>query len=352
MRNSPEIILLPINEAKPYPNHARVHNHRQLAKLEKLLREYGQIMPIAVDKYNGIVDGHAVHRVLKKLGYEEIKAVKIDRDPTEIKTLRLAFNRLPQDTCWDDERLRSELKELLELGFDTELTCFDAIEIDTVLSIDVASGGVIEGEEEELLEPETTPPTTRPGDTWSLGPHKIGCCDARNSDRLCELIGPAPATTVFTDPRYNRIDGKVAGLGRTKHADFAMASSEMDREEFVAFLTASIAALMPKLADGAILYICMDWRHVRELLDAASRHQLELKNLCVWVKSNASVGSFYRPQHELVFVFKHGSGAHQNNFGLAGQHRSRSNVWHYKGVNAFGKDRMKLLGAFRRLSLS
>jgi DNA modification methylase len=124
-----------------------------------------------------------------------------------------------------------------------------------------------------------------------------------------------------------------------------MASGEMSRKEFVAFLIAFIAAPKPSLADGAILFVCMDWRHAGELLEAADQQELEFKNLCVWVKSNAGMGSFYRSQHELVFVFKSGQGPHQNNFGLGKHGRTRSNVWQYRGINAFGKDRTELLGA-------
>jgi DNA modification methylase len=123
-----------------------------------------------------------------------------------------------------------------------------------------------------------------------------------------------------------------------------MASGEMSREEFVVFLIASIEALKPSLADGAMLFVCMDWRHAGELLEAAVQQQLEYKNLCVWVKSNAGMGSFYRSQHELVFVFKFGQGPHQNNFGLGKHGRSRSNVWQYRGVNVFGRDRTELMG--------
>ena len=146
--------------------------------------------------------------------------------------------------------------------------------------------------------------------------------------------------------RYNvRIDGHVSGLGRTQHAEFAMASGEMTREQFTAFLGETLAALLPLLADGAIVFVAMDWRHIEELTTAGNRCGLVLKNLCVWVKTNAGMGTFYRSQHELIFVFKHGQGAHQNNFELGQHGRARSNVWRYAGVNTFGKNRMDLLGA-------
>jgi DNA modification methylase len=151
---------------------------------------------------------------------------------------------------------------------------------------------------------------------------------------------------VFTDPPYNvKIDGFVSGLGQTRHAEFAMASGEMTREAFTTFLADFIAALLPSLANGAVLFICMDWRHMRELINAGERHGLQLKNLCVWSKTNAGMGSLYRSKHELVFVFKHDPRSHQNNVELGRYGRNRSNVWEYAGVNVFGKDRMELLGS-------
>ena len=150
---------------------------------------------------------------------------------------------------------------------------------------------------------------------------------------------------VFTDPPYNvKINGNVSGLGKTRHREFAMASGEMTPKEFTAFLLRAITAILPSLENGGILFVCMDWRHLRELLDAGDQAQLELKNLCVWTKSNAGMGTFYRSQHELVLVFKHGDAPHQNNFELGQYGRTRSNVWPYRGVNTFGKNRMALLG--------
>ena len=148
----------------------------------------------------------------------------------------------------------------------------------------------------------------------------------------------------FTDPLYNvPVSGFVSGLGRSVHREFAMASGELSRAGSVAFLSACLAALKANLVDGGIAFVCMDWRHVGELLEAATSQSLELKNLCVWTKSNAGSGSFYRSQHELILVLKCGSAPHQNHF-EAGQYGSnRTNVWAHKGVKAFDPDRIELL---------
>ncbi len=142
---------------------------------------------------------------------------------------------------------------------------------------------------------------------------------------------------VFTDPPYNvPIDGHASGLGAIQHRDFVMASGEMDATEFTAFLTGVCGLLASHSVDGAIHFVCMDWRHVGELSAAGDKAYSELKNICVWNKHNAGMGSLYRSQHELVFVFKNGRGAHQNNVQLGQYGRHRSNVWNYRGINAPG----------------
>jgi DNA modification methylase len=146
------------------------------------------------------------------------------------------------------------------------------------------------------------------------------------------------ATMVFTDPPYNvPIDGHASGLGRIHHREFAMASGEMDPAEFTEFLTRACTLLARHSIDGAIHFVCMDWRHASELLAAGREAYSGLKSVCVWVKHNAGMGSFYRSQHELVFVFKHGRGRHRNNVQLGQYGRHRSNVWSYRGANSFGR---------------
>jgi hypothetical protein len=309
-----------------------------------LVRHFGPVVPILVDPDRVIIDGHAVHAALAELGYDEIAVVIArNREPAEIRALRLALNRLPQDAGWDDDPLRQELQSLLDLGFDMELTGFDPVEIDMALAIDEPGAGVIETEPADALMRPTSP-IVRSGDVYRLGRHTIACGDARDHDLLFRLAAGRNAQVVFTDPPYNvPIGGFVSGLGKTRHREFAMASGEMSRKEFTSFLASFVGATTPVLVDGAILYICMDWRHLRELLEAAEQHQLEQKNLCLWVKSNAGMGTFYRSQHELIAVFKHGSAQHQNNFELGQHGRSRSNVWTYRGLNTFATDRMDLL---------
>jgi DNA modification methylase len=146
---------------------------------------------------------------------------------------------------------------------------------------------------------------------------------------------------VFTDPPYNvPIDGHVCGSGAIKHAEFVMASGEMSEAEFTDFLHAAYVFLAKHSVDGSIHYIFMDWRHLVEILTATRNVYGPPKNLCVWNKTNAGMGTFYRSQHELVFVFKNGTAQHINNFGLGDKGRYRTNVWTYPGVNTLKTDRL------------
>jgi len=118
-----------------------------------------------------------------------------------------------------------------------------------------------------------------------------------------------------------------------------MASGEMTEAEFTRFLKAVFVNLAGHAADGAIHFVCMDWRHVGEVLAAATPTSSELKNICVWAKTNGGMGSLYRSQHEMVFVLKSGSAPHINNVELGKHGRYRTNVWQYAGANAFSATR-------------
>ena len=139
---------------------------------------------------------------------------------------------------------------------------------------------------------------------------------------------------VFTDPLYNvPIDGHVGGSGAVKPCEFAMASGETSKPEFITSLKNSFENLAAFSVDGSIHFICMDWRHMDQMLAAGDGVYSELKNLIVWVKDNGGTDRFYRSCHELIFAFKNGTAAHINAF-ERGQHgRYRTNVWQYRGVN-------------------
>ena len=166
------------------------------------------------------------------------------------------------------------------------------------------------------------------------------CGNALDPEVFTALMGEDCAAMVFTDPPYNvPIEGHSSGLGAIHHRPFPMASGEMDKAAFTAFLGRACRNLAAFSAGGSLHYVCMDWRHLDELLTAGGEAYGELKNVCVWIKDNPGMGSLYRSQHELVFVFKQRGGSHRNNVQLGQFGRNRSNVWRYPGANSFARSR-------------
>lgn len=252
----------------------------------------------------------------------------------------LADNKLALNAGWDREILAIELQGLIDLDFDLSVTGFGLAEIDFVL--DEAGSSDPEGVDaiEDAVPPVANHAVSRRGDLWLLGRHKLVCGDVRDANDYAALMGDERADLVFTDPPYNvPIDGHVSGLGKVRHREFSFASGEMNESQFTAFLTEALTATAAVMRDGAIAYVCMDWRHMGELLAAGRAAFTELKNLVVWNKTNGGMGAFYRSKHELVFVFKAGTAEHTNSFGLGDTGRYRTNVWDYAGISSISATR-------------
>jgi DNA modification methylase len=230
----------------------------------------------------------------------------------------------------------------LDISLDLTLTGFETAEIDLLLESLDPTGEADPADAPP--EPVSGPPMTRPGDLWALGRHRLLCGDATRVTSYAQLMGEGRARMVFTDPPYNvPISGHVCGSGAIKHREFAMASGEMSEADFTGFLRTALGHLAHHSLDGAIHFVCMDWRHMGEILAAGRGVYSELKNLVVWNKTNAGMGSFYRSKHELVFAFKVGTAPHVNTFELGQHGRYRTNVWDYPGVNTLRPDRLEEL---------
>jgi len=263
------------------------------------------------------------------------------------RALLLADNKLAEKAGWDRERLALELPELRELlveeGLEILVTGFEPVEIDQIET----------DFEQDASDPADEivpawgngPAVTAAGDLWVLGNHRLLCGDARSSSDMARLMGEERAAMAFLDPPYNVQIKSIVGRGRTKHKEFAMAAGEMTPAAFTAFLVAVLREAAAISCSGAVHFVCMDWRHITELIEAGRQAYAEMLNLVVWAKSNAGQGSFYRSQHELVGVFRVGNDAHLNNIELGRHGRRRSNIWHYAGVNSFRPGRMEELGA-------
>ena len=325
---------------KPYDRNARTHSKKQIRQIADSIEEFGFTNPVLIDGTGRIIAGHGRVAAARLLGIDEVPTIRLENmSEVEIRAYVIADNRLAELADWDDEILAIELQALVELDFDVEVTGFETAEIDLLIDGLDAPGSVDEADRIPELD-ETAPAVSRLGDLWRLGRHRLLCGDATKSQSFERLMAGERAQMVFTDPPYNvPIDGHVCGLGRIRHAEFAMASGEMSEAEFTGFLETVLGHLAAHSADGALHFVCMDWRHVYELLSASRETYGEMKNLCVWAKTNAGMGSLYRSQHELVFVFKNGSAPHVNNVELGRHGRYRTNVWQYAGVNALGADR-------------
>ena len=334
-----KIIYKDPSDLKPRAKNPRTHTRKQIQQIATSIKEFGFINPVLIDGSDGIIAGHGRVVAAKSIGMKDVPTVRVDHlSPTQIRAYVIADNKLAENAGWDRTLLALELQELsIELNFDITITGFE------IGDADILIGELTAASDEEDVVPEidrSIPAVSQPGDLWRIGDHLLLCADALNEKSYTALLGSKKAQMVFIDPPYNvAIVGNVSGLGKNKHREFAMASGEMSAQQFTSFLKFAFAHLSAYSTNGSIHFVCMDWRHMREVLEAGEATYTELKNLCVWTKTNAGMGSLYRSQHELVFVFKNGSARHINNIELGRFGRNRTNVWSYAGVNVFGTDR-------------
>ena len=335
------IVYRRLEALKPDPANPRRHTKKQIRQIADSIKTFGFNVPILVDRDNKIIAGHGRHDAGRLLGMSEVPTLGLDHlTPEQARAFMIADNRLTEVSTWDDRLLAEQLKELSVHGldFDIEVTGFEMGEIDLrIASLDEPPE---RDDDPADVVPEVPdgPAVSKLADLWLLGGHRVLCGSALDVAAFAALMGEERAAVVFTDPPYNvPIDGHASGLGAIHHRPFPMASGEMDSAQFTAFLAGAFRNLASFSADGSLHYVCMDWRHVEELLAAGRGVYGEVKNLCVWVKDNAGMGSLYRSQHELVFVFKHGRREHRNNVQLGRFGRNRSNIWRYPGGSSFGR---------------
>ncbi len=329
------ITYRPVDSLVPSPHNARTHPKRQLDQIVASIGEFGFTNPILIDPDGAVIAGHGRLLAAKAMALGEVPTIILEGlSEAQKRALRLADNKIALGAGWDLDLLKLELAELstLDVEFDLSVTGFSTGEIDVALK------GAPDPDDEAIPAVPKTP-RTRLGDIWILGDHRVGCGDGRDLAFLQAVIGDnASVDAAFLDPPYNvRINGHANAKGR--HREFAMASGEMTPETFRAFLTDSLGACAGVSRDGAVHFVCMDWRHLDEVGSVGNSIYGELLNLCVWNKSNAGMGSLYRSKHELVFVFKVGTAPHFNAVELGRHGRNRTNVWDYVSVNSLAGSR-------------
>jgi DNA modification methylase len=320
----------PVGDLIPDPRNARTHSTRQIDQLKKSIGAFGFTNPILADPDGHIIAGHGRLQAARALGFAEVPTITLSGlSETQKRALRIADNKIALNAGWDLEILQKELGELasIDVDIDPTLTGFSTGEIDVILT----SAG---DPDDEVIPAAPTTPRTKPGDIWILGEHRVGCGDGRDAEFLQRVIGEgARVDAAFLDPPYNvRIGGHAVSAG--SHREFAMGSGEMNEAEFRSFLADSFGAAARLSRDGAVHFICMDWRHMDSVSAVGSTIYDERLNLCVWNKSNAGMGSLYRSKHELVFVYRVGTAPHLNMVELGRHGRNRTNVWDYASVNS------------------
>ena len=331
-----------IEKLRPNPKNVRTHPKKQIALLSRAIEQFGVVVPVVVDENLVILAGHARAEAAKASGFKTVPVIILSGlSEAKRRAYMLADNKIAEMAGTDRQAAALEIGELQPLleaeGLSIDLTGFTPAEIDSLF--------------DDQADPEADPiddmpqaahqSVTQLGDLWQMGANRLLCGDARSPADFAQLLASDRATMVFADAPYNVRVASIQGRGKIKHREFSEASGEMSRAEFTAFLTETLSLSAAHSADGSIHYVCMDWRHVTEIVAAGEKAYSELKNVVVWNKTNAGQGSFYRSQHEFIFVFKNGTAAHLNTFELGQHGRNRSNVWTYAGANTFRSGRMK-----------
>lgn len=328
---------MPISDLVVADRHVRVHPAKQIALIQKSIQSFGFTTPLVVGTGGKVLAGAARLQAAQQEGMTDVPVISLAHlREAEQRAYMLADNKLAELASWDEDILKLELADLsaLELGFDLTDLGFSAVELDQFIHAPVVE-----------VAGETPPPdvqeiaVSRIGDVWLCGGHRLICGDARDPAAYAALMQGEKARMVFTDPPFNVPISRHVTKTVGERREFPMACGEMTVAEFTEFLKAGLGAAAACCMDGSIHYVCMDWRHMGELLAAGAQAIGELKNLCIWTKPNAGMGSFYRSQMELVFVYKKGGAPHLNNFGLGGDGRYRTNVWKYAGASGFHAER-------------
>ena len=330
----------PIASLKAYATNPRTHSREQLKVLTQSIRAFGFVAPIVVDESDTVVGGHGVLLAAKELGYTTIPVVRLTHlGEADKKALRIGLNRAAELAGWDLKLLALEFKSLVEisttlsLAFDLSLTGFSLPEIDRTIN-----DGDAKDEDEAVEEPNRRePPVSHLGDLWLLGEHRLINGDACDSAAYAALLGEEHAAVGLHDAPYNvSVTRHVSKSGR--HQEFIFASGELNEEKFAVFLSKFLRQARAHSRPGAVQFSFIDWRHIGEMLKAGQSAGLEVTNVCIWDKGVGALGSLYRSQYEMVFVFSDPGGPVLNNVQLGRFGRNRTNVWNWPGARSLRKE--------------
>jgi hypothetical protein len=265
-----KIVFRQIVDLEPDPRNPRAHSPRQVRQIARSIEAFGFNVPVLIDGKRKVIAGHGRIMACKELGWTEVPTISLEHlSEAQASAFMIADNRLTENSVWDDRLLAEQLKELSvqDLDFSLETTGFEMGEID--LRIEGLTSPAERDQDDDFESVPAGPPVSRPGELWLLGEHRVLCGSALEPIAYATLMDGEKADLIFTDPPYNvRIEGNVSGLGATRHREFAMASGEMSASEFTGFLVRALSLLAGHSAEGSLHYVCMDWRHMEELLTA------------------------------------------------------------------------------------
>jgi hypothetical protein len=332
-----QIVYRRLEELAPNPDNPRQHSEKQIRQIAKSIQTFGFLVPLLVDERGQVIAGHGRLRGARRVGLDVVPTISVSHLTEHQKRAYLiADNQLALNASWDERLLAEQFAALasVDLDFSLDVTGFEIEAIDLLVHGDRQA----EGPDPDDAPIKAGPAVTRAGDVWLLGEHRLVCGDALDPVSYETLMQGRRAALVACDCPFNLpVHGFISGGGKVRHREFAHASGEMSSAQFTQFLTSAFALLAENAVDGSLHYHFIDWRHQRELMDAGDAAYTELKNLCIWAKTNGGQGSMYRSAHELVYVYKAGSAPHQNHINLGANGRYRTNVWTYAGANTFAK---------------
>lgn len=323
-----------VRDLIPLDFNPRKVNKEKQKKLIESIGTFNLVEIPVINKDNRLIAGQRRYEALWFAGkQDELIDVRVPNrmlTEEEVKRYNLISNTHAGD--WDMEKLEEFFSEVEYKDIIPDLPDYKPTELPPVDMVK-AKQELKEVVEDEFNEEPPRDPVTKPGDLYELNRHRLLCADSTDSRAVEKLMNGKLAQMVFTDPPYNVKISGISGLGKIKHDEFKMASGEMNQSRFVRFLEDIMLNLIKFSRNGSIHYICMDWKHLNELSTAGKLYK-EFKQLIIWVKDNGGMGSFYRSQHELIFVYKNGRAKHTNNFELGQNGRYRTNVWQYSGMNS------------------
>jgi len=298
---SQTIEAIPINDLVPYARNSRTHSDAQVAQIAASIKEFGFTNPVLIDADGGIIAGHGRVLAARVLKLDSVPCIRLSHlTETQKRAYVIADNKLALNAGWDEDMLRIELEELGEIGFDLDLTGFDADELEALMPVEVPEGLT----DEDAVPEVPAEPVSKLGDVWVLGKHRVMCGDSTSIDAVERLMAGQLADQLITDPPYN-----VAYEGKTKKA-LTIQNDEMGSEDFRQFLRDAFSAANAVMKPGAVFYVWFADVETHNFTGALQDVEWPLRQMLIWKKQTLVMGrKDYHFKHEpCLYGWKPGAG--------------------------------------------